>query len=560
LEHNYPYADWRPHNAGPDEYLFDQERADHVINFLEEAMILSSGFNQGKKMKLLKWQRKHITKLFGTIRWSEELDRYVRQYRITDIWIPRKNGKTTIIAALAIYLLSMDMPGKATILCGALTGGQAEQIFNQAKGFIMANKWLRDTKVNGVKVFKIRNGWRQIEHTPTGSILKVVAQGDDVKLGSEPTTIIIDELAVQKSADFINSLRGGQGSTAEPLFIGISTAGYKNRHKYGYDEWVSDLEVFNDQSQNKSKLVFMRPLEENADWEDEEIWKYANPSIGEANSLEFLREQYLEVKKKPSRIPWFKAYYLNIWGNEGSAWIDADKWFDSGEAGGRFDERDLYGRRAFGGLDLSSKKDFTAWALLFPGSPTDPDDSGYTVLVRSWATQYSIETRDDHMRDKLKLWAEQGHLTIFSGEEIQYDSVLEQIINDYANFDIQGTGIDKWGSKDISQRIEKSIGSDLIDVVQGMRSLAEPTEQLETWVLNKRFYHGFNPILAWNLENAVAVRDGQDRTMLHKGKTYEKNKGKIDGLAAIINAVYVGYEPEQEEPEGFFIPASDFMK
>ncbi|MBB5804663.1 phage terminase large subunit-like protein [Saccharothrix ecbatanensis] len=502
-------------------------------------------------MTLLEWQQEHITKLFGTVRYSEELRRHVRQYRSTHIWIPRKNGKTTLIAALAIYLLSMDMPGKATILCGALTGGQAEQIFTQAKGFIKANKWL-----NNPKIFKIRNGWRQIEHVPTGSILKVVAQGDDVKLGSEPTTIIIDELAVQKSSDFINSLVGGQGSTAEPLFIGISTAGYKNRHKFGYQEWQADKEVFEDQSKNKQHLVFMRPLDEDADWENEEVWKQANPSIGEANSIEFLRGEYVKAKKKPHLIPWFKAYYLNIWGNEGGSWLDETRWYDSGMSGGPVIEELLHGRMAYGGLDLSSKKDLTGWALLFPGSPENADDPGYTVVLRAFMTQWSLENPKNVTADQLLEWQAEGFLTIFDGEEIQYDAVIDQVVMDCQDFNVELIGIDKWGARDLSQRIEKATGQDLIDIKQGYKNLSEPTSQLETWVLDKRLYHGMNPVLKWNVENAVLTRDNFDRVMIHKGKS----QGKIDGLAALINAVYVAYEPEEEEQSAFFIPASQFMK
>lgn len=546
----YPYADWRPANALEDEYLFDQERADYVINFIEEAMILSSGFNEGQRMKCLEWQREVFTKLFGTIRWSDELERYVRQYRSCNIWIPRKNGKTTVIAAIAIYLLSMDIPGQATILCGALTAGQAQQIFKQAKGFIKNNKWFDDPKI-----FKVRNGWHEIEHVPTGSILKVVAQGDDIKLGSEPTAIIIDELAVQKNPDFINSLRGGQSSTAEPLLFGISTAGYKNRHKYGFDEWSADRQIFENQALNKRKLVFMRPLDDTADWEDEEVWRYANPSIGEANSIEFLRGEYEDALLKPHLIPHFKAYYLNIWSQAGNTWIDMKLWHESGEAGGDVIPQHLEGRRCYGGLDLSSKKDMTAWVLLFPGSPSDENAPGYTVLARMYATQWSIDSREDHMKYKLKEWADQGHLTIFPGEEIQFDVIRSQIIDDYAKYDIEQIGIDKWQSRDTAQILERELGMDLIDVPQSPKNLGEPVAQLETVIISKKLYHGFNPVLTWNLENVVATPDKRDRLSLGKVEPL----AKIDGIAALVNAFYVGYEPEEQEQEAFFIPASDFM-
>jgi phage terminase large subunit-like protein len=559
----YPYADWRPDNSliedvknhvADDEYLFDQNRADAVIGFIEDAMILSSGYNQGKKIKLLDWQKFDVfTKLFGTIRWSWELERYVRQYRSCNIWIPRKNGKTTIIAAMAIYLLSMDMqvstrtPGKATILCGALTAGQAQQIFDQAKGFILKNKWL-----NNKKIFKIRDGWKQIEHVPTGSILKVVAQGDDVKLGSEPTTIIIDELAVQKNADFINSLKGGQGSTAEPLLIGISTAGYKNKHKFGFEEWSADKLVYEDQSLNKQKLVFMRPLDETADWESEDVWLYANPSLGQANSLEFLREQYQEVKLKPHLEPWFKAYYLNIWGTSGSSWIDLARWRESGEVGGEIHKELLDGRVAFGGLDLSSKKDMTCFSLVLPGKPgrDEQDEPGFTLLTWSWATQHSLDIRDDHMKYKLREWERQGFVTIFEGEEIIYEEVYKKIAELAEFYDIQAIGFDAWGSKDISQRLE-GLGLTVIPVGQNAKTLSDPIAHFEAMVLNRRIYHGFNPVLTWNMENVEVATDNLDRSFMHK----KNSADKIDGLMATMNAVYLAYEPEQEAYEApQFIP------
>ncbi|MGV9360651.1 terminase large subunit [Amycolatopsis sp. NPDC003731] len=542
---DFPYVDWRPANALDTEFLFDEKRAKAVIGFIEDAMILSSGMHQGSKIKLLDWQRDDVfTKLFGTVRWDAELGRYVRQYTTCNIWIPRKNGKTTIIAAMALYLLSLDMfvstgkPGKATILCGALTRDQANQIFEQAKGFIKANK-----KLNNPKIFKIRNGWREIEHVPTGSKLKVVASGEDEKLGGEPTAVIIDELAVQKNGDFINSLKGGQGSTAEPLLIGISTAGYKNKHKFGFEEWAADKRIFEDPSLNKHKLVFMRPIDETADWKDPEVWRYANPSLGQANRFNYLEEEFAEAMLKPHKVPHFKAYYLNIWSNEGSSWIDSARWIASGEAGGEVQPELLDGRKCYGGLDLSSKKDLTSFTLVFPGKPgrDQENEPGFTILSWSWATQYSIESRDDHMKYKLKEWAGAGQLHIFEGEEIRFDVVREKIIELARFYDVQAIGIDKWQSRDSAQILEDA-GLVLIDVPQTAKTLGPPTAYFEAKVLNKEIYHGFNPILTWNLENVATVTDNLDRTILHK----KSSADKIDGLAATINAIYLAYEPEPE--------------
>lgn len=535
MKHPYPYAEWRPSDASEDEYLFDEARANDALQFIEGAMVLSTGKRAGKRLKLISWQRENLIKVFGTVRWSEEQERYVRQYTADDIWIPRKNGKSTFIAAIGIYLCCKDpQPGQALVIVAALSIKQATAIFRQVKNFIARDPFLK-------KAFKVRPSAKEIEHKASGGILQVIAADPDNALGSEPTAILFDEIAVQKNADLVNALAGGQGSISEPLFFAISTAGYKNQHKYGYERWLACNEVFKDQNKDLGRLVFMCPLDESADWEDEKVWEFANPSLRDTNGIEFLREQYRRVKDNPSQIPWFKAYYLNIWSDSESSWIDMKTWGDSGKAGGVIVEDLLKGRPCYGGLDIASTGDLSSWTLIFPGTMKDQDAPGYIVVTKTWGTAASVDNRVDYMKAKLNVWKDQGWINLTHEQRISQNAIKEQILSDSKKYNIIEIGYDNWNADGIEEDLTNA-GLRLRDIPQNPKHLNRPAQEMYLCVKEKQLYHGFNPVLEWNVQNVVVEYDNLDRIVIRK----KAAKDKIDAVMALLNAFAVAMKPEDE--------------
>lgn len=532
----YPKAEWAPEGSADDEYLFDAARVADAIEFIEGAMVLSTGRRAGQKMTLLPWQVEIATKLFGTVRWSDEQQRYVRQYTTNDIWIPRKSGKSTFIAAIGIYLTCKDpQPGQALVIVAARSIKQATAIFRQVKNFIARNAYLK-------KAFTVRAAVKEVEHKLTGGMLQVIAADAENALGSEPTAVLFDEIAVQKNADLVNALMGGQGSVSEPLFFAISTAGYKNQHKYGYARWQTAHEVWQNQSKDKEWLVFMRPLDETADWTSEKVWEYANPSLHGTKGLDDIKRQYNKVLLDPSLEPWFKAYYLNIWSDSDSSWIDARTWKLSGEAGGVIIEDLLEGRECYGGLDVASTGDLSSWVRLFLGSPTDPNAPGYTVLVKTWGTGHSIERRDDYMKAKIKQWAKEDWIDLTTEQRISQNAIKQQILADAKKFNIVQIGYDHWNADGIEEDLSNA-GLTMIDIPQNPKNLNRPIQEMHLTVREKHLYHGFNPVLEWNVGNVVVYHDNLDRVVMTK----KNAKDKIDAVAATVNAFAVAMKPEESE-------------
>ncbi|MET0466598.1 MAG: terminase TerL endonuclease subunit, partial [Chitinophagaceae bacterium] len=318
----------------------------------------------------------------------------------------------------------------------------------------------------------------------------------------------------------------------------------------GYELWSRSKAVFDKQSEDKYRLVFMKPLADDANWEDEQVWKFANPSLGIGTSLDFLRRKYNECLQMPAKIPHFKAYFLNIWSDSESLWIDDKAWSESGHAGGQFTDDQLAGRSCYGGLDVASTSDLSSWVLLFPGTPDDPAADGYTVLVRTWGTASSVERRDDHFKDKLKYWAKDGWIDLSAETRISHEAIKEQIKADSEKFNIILAGYDKWNSHGIEEDVSKT-GITMIDVIQSTKVLDQSRKEMHLLVKEKKLYHGFNPVLAWNVSNVVATVNNLDQVEIVKGKS----KDKIDAVAATINAVYVSaYKPEDKRARTMFIP------
>jgi phage terminase large subunit-like protein len=289
------------------------------------------------------------------------------------------------------------------------------------------------------------------------------------------------------------------------------------------------------------------------DWTDEKVWIKANPNLGISIQKSYIREQVDEATNMPSKQNIVKRLNFCIWTESITRWIPADAWNACNLS---VDPEALKGRTCYGGLDLSSNTDLTAWVKVFP-----PEEDGgfYQVLCKFFLPEDNMRERVKRDKVPYDVWARQGFITLTPGNLIDYKFVIEQIRQDTTDYQIAELAFDRWGSQKITTDLQ-DLGFEiegkrsLIQFGQGFASMSAPTKEVEKMVLGKELAHGGNPVLSWMISNVAIKMDPAG----NKKPDKEKSTERIDGAVALIMAVgramlrqgqesssYDGLTPEQ---------------
>ena len=356
-------------------YYFDEEAAQLPIDFIQTFVIPSES---EEPMRLLDWEKCWIAILFG---WKRKADGF-RRFRRTLLLIAKKNGKTALAAALALFCLVADGELSARIFIAATAKKQAKVCFVEA---VRMRKKSPDLKslIDQTGGKKDDSEAIALHIKATSSRLSVMARDADSEDGSIVSHSILDELHRWKTKQGLYSvLRYGGRTRKQPLMIEISTAGDSSNPDFPcYEEYAYGLKVLDpaDETVDDEFLPFLYTLDEKDDWKDERNWPKANPSMGPPEdgflfTIEKLRNEFDEAKGKPGEVVIWKRFGLNMWSQEADdPAIEIDKW----DACARDMSRapitlrketieQMAGRPCFGALDPSQKGATSSFTLLFP--------------------------------------------------------------------------------------------------------------------------------------------------------------------------------------------------
>ena len=490
--------------------MYNAQKAQHAIDFIQN-LTHTKGKFAGEPFILLKWQRVLIKKLFGTV---DEKGR--RLYRKCYVEIPKKQGKTELGAAIALYLLFADNEPGAEIYSAAVDREQASLVYNVAAQMVRQNKAL-------AKRCKIIDSRKRIVYYKTGSFYQVLSADVKSKHGFNTHGVIFDELHAQPNRDLWDVLTEGAGDAREqPLVFVITTAGY-DRNSICWELHDYALKIKNKIITDRHFLPMVYSLDENADWENEKNWFKVNPSLNHTVPIERVREAYKEAKQMPAKINLFKRLRLNQWTSQDVKWMDIIKW---DESDGKVEADELKSKVCYAGLDLSSTTDISAFILLFYV------DDFYKVLPVFFVPADNIAERVKKDKVPYADWVAKGFIKATPGNVIDY-TFIEDTIYQYARqFEIKEIAYDPWNATMLTQRLAES-GLTMVEVHQGFASMSAPTKQLEALILQKKIHHGGNPVLRWMFDNITVKQDASGNLKPDK----EKSTERIDGMVALIMAI-----------------------
>lgn len=521
-------------------YRFDEESARRVVRFFSR-LILTKGLPPGGKQFIPEpWQQFILASLFG---WKRQDGS--RRFREAHVMVARKNGKSHLWAGVGLYGLMADSEIGAEVYSAATVKDQAKILWDAAVEF-------RRASGNLIQLVALARGSNTLLIRETASKFKPLSSDVDGMEGLNVHIGLIDELQKHKTRAVYDALHSSILQRRQPLILSIATAGV-TRTSVCWEQREYAVKVLEGVFQDETFFCFLAEADEGDDWEKEDTWRKANPSLGIPGgvNLESLRESAKKAKNQPSYLNTFKQRHLNIWTAQDECWMPMHRWY---ECGGRItkvdpnDEQKLIvidpkdrtavedamlaqWRLPFAGLDLSERGDITALMLLFP--PTEKD-LHWITLGSYFVPEAGVEDRVKNDRVPYDVWIREGQLFTTPGEVVDYGFVRAEVLRVHQKLHIQGLAVDPHNALQLNKQLQGD-GIQVVEVQQGWKSLSDPTKNLMAWVLEKRIYHLKDPVLSWMMSNVVVWRDAAGNIKPDKAKARER----IDGVTALVNAMHL---------------------
>jgi len=473
----------------------------------------------GEPFQLNLWQKFRLIVLFG---WKRADG--TRRFRTGYTEVPRKNGKTSEIAGVGLYFLTADGEAGAEIYSAATKKDQARIILTDADKMRQRSPALKSRVVSSGGKY-VQN----LAYLETASKFEVLAADSEKLDGLNVHAGLIDELHAHKDRKLWDVLDTATGSRRQPMMLAITTAGSDEEsiggelHRYG--ERI--LEGFDkpDGVKDDTFFAFISAADKDDDPYSPETWAKANPNLGVSVKLDDLERKAARAKLLPSARNAFLRLHLNIWTQTETAWLDLDKW---DACRGAVDLDQLKGCECWGGLDLASKLDLTAFALVFRKA------GNYYLKEWFWMPEESAKER----RRKEPFWGpwfDDGLIQTTPGSVIDYEFIEKHIVACSELYDLRDVAFDPWSAQQTATQLNEKHGIKMQEFRQGFASLNEPSKEFEKLIASKGIVHGGNPVMRWMVANVAVKTDpaGNIKPVKPEAKTGKK----IDGVVATIMAI-----------------------
>lgn len=520
---------------------FDHQLADAVVEDWPKWATLTLDRFAGVAFRLSVWQEIVVRLLVGWMLPVEILDPatheartiQIRLFRRLMLWIPRKNGKSEFLAALALLFFVLDGVPQGEGYVFARKESQARIVFSRMASMIAANDEFKS------EVIAYRNSF----YVKQFAAKFVVLSGSQEGLhGMSPTVIVGDEMHEWRSLVIVDTLRQGTGGRLQPIELYASTAGRRsNGTSVGEQLYDESRQIADGRKIDPTTLVVIFAANDNDDPGDEATWRKGNPNLGLSPTLHFLRQEWIKAQGNPRALAHFKCYHLGIWADETVRWIPLKKWdaCAASKEGWKQYPETLKGRECYLAFDISATTDITALVLVFP--PTE-DDPKWRVLSRFWVPEGQVERRVAEGAP-VQQFIDLDAMETTDGDYVDQNVVGAAILEAVRDYRVLRIGYDSWNAAKLYTDLCRdggiiegvaALNSDLfVEVRQGIRTLGEPSKQFERLVFSGQLDHGGHPVLRWMAGNTVIAFDRNLNFMPAKDRSSEK----IDGVMATVMAV-----------------------
>lgn len=484
------------------------ERAVTFINNLTHA----KGEHGAHPFNLRDWQSRIIRDLFRV-----DPATGTRQHRTCLMMLPRKNGKSELAAAIALYGLLGDGELGAEVYIAAADRDQASLVYNVAAQMVRNDPELSD-------VCEVLESTKRIVHRASGSVLRAISADAHTKHGFNASMVIYDELHAAPNRELWDVLRTSMGARKQPLLMAITTAGY-DRHSILYQVYDYACKVRDGVIQDPSFLPVIYEAPKEADWQDERVWHRANPALGDFRKIEEMRIAAREAAAMPEAENAFRRLYLNQWTEQAERWMPMHLW-DACQAS--ISRAALRGRPCFIGMDLSTTRDLTVIVAVFPDG-----SGGFDVLPQFFIPKDNIRERVQRDRVPYDQWAKDGHLVATEGNVVDYKYVRRTIQQWAEEFDVREIAYDPYNATQLVTELSNDDGYEVYRFQPKGVEMTAATKALTKAIQARDLRHDGHPVLRWNIGNATVIGDAEGNSRLSKKVATER----MDGAVALAMAV-----------------------
>lgn len=500
--------------------VYDKDSADYAVMFIE-SLCHTKGTWAGKPFELIDWQEQIIRDIFGTLKPNG-----YRQFNTAYIEIPKKMGKSELAAAVALLLTCGDGEERAEVYGCAADRQQASIVFEVAADMVRMCPALS-------KRVKILTATKRIVYTPTNSFYQVLSAEAYSKHGFNIHGVVFDELHTQPNRKLFDVMTKGSGDARmQPLYFLITTAG-TDTHSICYETHQKAKDILEGRKIDPTFYPVIYGAEESDDWTDPKVWKKANPSLGITVGVDKVKAACESAKQNPAEENSFRQLRLNQWVKQSVRWMPMDRW---DKCSFSVNEDELVGRVCYGGLDLSSTTDITAFVLVFP--PLDETDK-YIILPYFWIPEDNLDLRVRRDHVPYDVWERRGKLQTTEGNVVHYGYIEKFIERLGEKYNIREIAFDRWGAVQMVQNLE-GMGFTVVPFGQGFKDMSPPTKELMKLVLEERIAHGGHPVLRWMMDNIYVRTDPAGNIKPDKEKSTEKIDGAVAAVMALDRAIRCG--------------------
>lgn len=516
------YARLAAETQTPGQYVFDEAKADRPIAFIERFCRHSKGEWAGRRVTLELFQKAFIQALFGFV----DADTGLRRYREAFFLVGRKNGKSTLLAGLALYMLIADGEGGAEVYSTATKYAQARLLFDECHNMVKQSPELSK---------HIRKRKTDLYYIPAMSKLQPLSRNSDSLDGLNASFVIMDELHGVKDRNLYEVMRQSQAARRQPLLVMITTAGTVRECIFD-DMYNHACEVADGVIADNAFLPVLYELDKRDEWNDPTAWGKANPALGTIKKMDDLQIKVDRAKQNPNDLSGVLCKEFNIRETVKTAWLS----FDAINCTETFDLEDFRGAYCIGGVDLSITTDLTCASLLFMRRGSDKK----YIRQMYWLPADNLQERVKQDKIPYDKWFDRGLLRLCSGNSINYSDVTAWFVETVRQYELFPAWVyyDSYSARYFVEEMQMQ-GFHMVRCIQGAKTLSLPMQMLGADLQAHKVNYNNNPVLKWCLTNTGIQTDRNGNIVPVKNQSPRQ---RIDGAAALLDC-YVGlYEHYNE--------------
>lgn len=496
-------------------YEFRPDKCERVLNFVSKLKHYQ-GKCAGKPFVLEEWQKWIIYSIFGFY-YRDSNERLVKKALLT---VGRKNGKSFLIAAMALYMLIADGEPAAQVLNIANNTKQAHLLFEMQQKLVKC----LDPKHKYTKTLR-----DSIQVPKTSSYSQVLSSDSSGHDGSSPSTYILDEVHEMKDSKLWDVMISGTGFRVSPLGICISTSGFLlNGFLHNYRDVCID--ILEHRKEDDEQFAAIYELDDEDDWKDEKNWVKANPNLDVTVTRKYLEGQIRSAINDSALEVSVKTKNFNMWVSSKEIWISDDKIRKVMSSVNLDDYKD---EDCFMGVDLSAVSDLTSTTVMFPPNPDreiNPDKFVFKTIIYLPESELT-ENVNSYL---YMIWKRENYLKVTSGNVVDYDYILKDQININDKNYVVNVAYDKWNATQWAINATEE-GLPLTPYSQALGNFNGPTKTLERLIRTGMVVIDNNPIVRWAFSNVTLKLDQHENAKPTKANN-DKSK-KIDPVISMIQSL-----------------------